>query len=655
MDKTSANIDLSRNDFIIQLSASGLLTPEQLDQLLSLHPNDDALGLANSLLSDGTLNEYQFDAIAQGKSAELRLGNYDVIGRIGAGGMGTVFKARHRRMKRIVALKVLSAEFCKDESFISRFEREIETIARLGHPNIVMAYDADEAELGHFLVMEFVDGQDLVAFVAKNSPLSVAQSVDCIVQAARGLAFAHSQGVIHRDIKPANLLRDARGVVKVTDLGLARLTEEFQSSGLRKLTQAGGMMGTVEFMAPEQAIDSTTVDHRADIYSLGATLYFLLTGQPPFTGTTMMSILLKHRDAAIPSLRDSRPDTPLELDEVCQRMMAKAVADRYSSMADVVSALDAILARLGTASTGICSVATPPGSVATESSVVMGNADTQNGHTAKVSPALSVVIVEPSRVQASITRKYLEAQEITVPAVVATGLAAIAAVREHAPDAVVSALHLSDTTGVELAKQIRAEFPNKSPGFVLISSGMEGSDPGSLSRLDHVALLPKPFNTEQLVRSLNVVTGKSVAVKAAVAVAGIAASIVPPQRRDFSTIRVLIVDDSGVARMHERMVLQGLGFALITEATDGAQAIAAATREPFDLIVTDYNMPLMDGYALVSYLKQTSTTAKIPIVMVTTETSPVILDPVRKLGVVAVLDKGFSPAAVKDIVDKLFR
>src|SRR5262249_8475220 len=160
------------------------------------------------------------------------------------------FKARHRRMKRIVALKVLSHQGTEAEKFVQRFQREVETIARLSHPNIVMAFDADEGEIGPFLVMEFVNGRDLTTEVTMNGPLSVAAAVDQILQAARGLEYAHSQGIIHRDIKPGNLLRDTEGMVKVADLGLARFNEP--GSTQSSLTQAGGVVGTVDFMSPEQ-------------------------------------------------------------------------------------------------------------------------------------------------------------------------------------------------------------------------------------------------------------------------------------------------------------------------------------------------------------------------------------------------------------------
>src|SRR5262249_18905754 len=152
-----------------------------------------------------------------------------------------------------------------------------------------------------FLVMEFINGPDLSSEVQRKGPLSVADAADTLLQAARGLAYAHAQGIVHRDVKPSNLLRDSSGGVKVADLGLARLSSA-QGPINTSLTQSGGVVGTTDYMPPEQALDSTTIDQRADVYSLGCTLYFLLTSRPPYEAGTVMALLLKHREAAIPRL-----------------------------------------------------------------------------------------------------------------------------------------------------------------------------------------------------------------------------------------------------------------------------------------------------------------------------------------------------------------
>jgi CheY-like chemotaxis protein/tRNA A-37 threonylcarbamoyl transferase component Bud32 len=628
MDVTAANIGLPREQFLANVAASKLVPELDLQRITTAHDTADAITLASTFVKEGLLSDYQLDAINNGQQAELKMGNYDVIDRLGAGGMGVVYKARHRRMKRVVALKVLSAHLVTDRSFVQRFQREVETIAKLGHPNIVMAYDADEAECGHFLVMEFVNGRDLTSLVEKQHPVPVPVAVDCIMQAARGLAFAHAQGIIHRDIKPGNLLRDLAGVVKVTDLGLARQAVDDHVDN--SITQAGGVLGTVDYMAPEQAVDSTTIDHRADIYSLGATLYFLLTGQPPYTGKTVMAVLLKHREGKLPSLRDVRNDVSVELDAVFHKMMAKTVERRFQTMGEVAVAMEAIL-----------NGAKPKAPMATPTSEP----------TAMKGP-VSVVIVEPSRVQASIVRKYLEPQGIIVPAVAGTAADAITAIKQFRPTAVVTTMHLSDQSGVDVVKQLRAELGDAKPGFVLISTEAD-AESTSLSQLDHVVLLTKPFTPEQLMQSLSVVTGRSIVVKEQVArldqtFAG------PRVKADRSKLRVLVVDDSRSARVNERQILNSLGFTNIIEADDGAQGLVAATNEPVDLIVTDYNMPLMDGYAMVSYLKQSDKTAKIPIIMVTTETAAAILDPVRKLGVVAIFEKAFPAASVGPVLDRLF-
>src|SRR4029079_14980428 len=214
----------------------------------------------------------------------------------------------------------------KDAAAVARFQREVVAAAKLNHSNIVTAYDADEAPRIHFLVMEYVEGKDLSALVKQNGPLSIDKAVNYILQAARGLEFAHSEGIVHRDIKPANLLLDKKGTVKILDMGLARIGGD--TPGQAELTNTGTVMGTVDYMAPEQALNTKTADARADVYSLGCSLYYLLTGKAVYGGDTLMEKLLAHREEPIPDLRAIRPDVPEHIQSLFTRLVAKKVQDR---------------------------------------------------------------------------------------------------------------------------------------------------------------------------------------------------------------------------------------------------------------------------------------------------------------------------------------
>jgi len=268
------------------------------------------------------------------------LGEYELLEKVGAGVMSDVFKAVHRRMGRIAAVKVLSPAAVSSPEMVKRFRREVKTAALLAHPNIVSALDAAEANGCLFLVMEFVPGQDLAAILARQGPLNVAAALDYVLQAARGLEYAHARGVVHRNIKPGNLLVGLNGVVKVLDMGLARL-EEPGTPNAEPLTREGQMMGTVDYMAPEQAQNARQADGRADIYSLGCTLFRLLTGEVPFSGKNMVMKMLAHREHPVPSLVAARGDVPLALDVVFQRMLAKDARQRYQTMTEVIDALEA--------------------------------------------------------------------------------------------------------------------------------------------------------------------------------------------------------------------------------------------------------------------------------------------------------------------------
>lgn len=256
--------------------------------------------------------------------------------------MGQVLKARHRTMDRIVALKVLPRKAMKSPDSVKRFYREVKAAARLMHPNIVTAFDASQWADTHYLVMEYVEGQDLARFVKQHGPMAVEQAIDCIIQAARGLEYAHGEGVIHRDIKPGNLLLDRKGRVKAIGLGLARVdlegTGEEGDFG-EALTAPGKIMGTFDYIAPEQTLDSHHVDHRADIYALGCTLHAMLTARPPYRMKSPIRKVMAHREAPIPSLLDHRPDLPTALDTLFRRMLAKRPEDRPQSMDEVIASL----------------------------------------------------------------------------------------------------------------------------------------------------------------------------------------------------------------------------------------------------------------------------------------------------------------------------
>ena len=353
---------LTIEQFTHRLISSGVMTLEELREWFGKLPSGkrprDGEQLARELVKRKRLTAYQAMEIYLGKGESLVLGNYEVLDKLGEGGMGVVLKAEHRRMKRIVALKVISPAALNSRGILQRFEREVQAVAKLEHPNIVTAHDADLAGETHFLVMQFVDGDDLSAMVKKSGPLTVDRAVEFVLQAARGLEFAHQNGVIHRDVKPHNLLLSKEGVVKILDLGLARMEDPLNADRGSTLTSTGAVLGTIDYMSPEQAEDTKMADERSDIYSLGCTLFYLLTGRSPYSGDTMMKRLIAHREAALPSLSveleargrevrgaatvtlDARLST---LDTVFRKMIAKNPADRQKSMGAVIADLQRCL------------------------------------------------------------------------------------------------------------------------------------------------------------------------------------------------------------------------------------------------------------------------------------------------------------------------
>ncbi|MEQ9690692.1 MAG: protein kinase, partial [Bauldia litoralis] len=263
---------------------------------------------------------------------------------IGKGGMSHVYLAEHVLMRRRVAIKVLPRQRVKDRSYLSRFQLEARAAARLDDPNIVRVYDIDNEGDTHYIVMEYVDGRDLHQTVSQDGPLPFAVAARYIAQVATGLQHAHEMGLVHRDIKPANCLVDPNQTIKLLDMGLAKLTDDETSL---TLANDENVLGTADYLAPEQALNSHAADGRADIYSLGCTLYFLLTGRPPFPEGTISERLLKHQVEQPESLLKLRPDCPLSLVDICMRKMAKKPVDRPQTAGEVGRLLNEWLADRG--------------------------------------------------------------------------------------------------------------------------------------------------------------------------------------------------------------------------------------------------------------------------------------------------------------------
>jgi len=300
----------------------------------------DLKAFADEIVRRGWLTKWQRDQIGDGRAHELVLEPYLLLSPLGEGGMGHVFKARQRRLKRLAALKVMRKECLKSSLAIQRFLQEAEAAAALNHANIVQVYDANEVNGIPFLAMEYLEGSDLSKLVRTSGPLPVAEACEHIRQTALGLQHAHERGLVHRDIKPSNLMLTTAGVVKILDMGLARLSHSMATDdhGV-SLTATGQTLGTPDFLAPEQALNAKSADIRADIYSLGCSLYYLLTGRTPFTGESVTEKLLKHQMEEAPALDGIRPHLPPHLAVVVRKMMAKRPENRYQTPNEVVSAL----------------------------------------------------------------------------------------------------------------------------------------------------------------------------------------------------------------------------------------------------------------------------------------------------------------------------
>lgn len=329
-DSTATLLDLLRR--------SNILSTERLKAL----PDADALSpdpakAASALVQKGFVTKFQATQLLAGRHKGFRIGQYVIQEQIGRGGMGSVYRAEHLELNRKVAIKVLAPGKGEDQKLaLERFLREARSAAALDHPNIVKIFDVSRHNETPYLVMEFVDGDTLQQCVDRGGPMPFEVAAECIAQAAAGLQHAHEKSVVHRDIKPANLIRDRFGAVKILDMGLARSADERDK--LTEQLDEGAVVGTADYIAPEQAINCPKVDARADIYSLGATLFTLVVGKTPFEGNTTQK-LMQHQLRVAPPIRELNPDVPEEMAAIVAKMLAKKPGDRYQSAAEVIAAL----------------------------------------------------------------------------------------------------------------------------------------------------------------------------------------------------------------------------------------------------------------------------------------------------------------------------
>ncbi|MEK6274401.1 MAG: protein kinase [Actinomycetota bacterium] len=269
---------------------------------------------------------------------ELIAGRYELEKLVGSGGMSNVFRAHDRLLERTVALKILHEQYTRDEDYVERFRREARAVAQLAHPNIVTVIDRGEQEGRQFIVFEYIDGENLKE-LSNRGPLDVREAIRLSLQVARALSFAHHRGLVHRDVKPQNVLLNDEGQAKVTDFGIAR------SLDVHGVTQTGTVLGTSDYIAPEQA-RGQKVDPKTDIYSLGVVLYELLGGEVPYAGDNFVAVAMRHVNEPVPSVLERRPDCPVRLDLAIQRAMSKDPEDRFESMDEFAGELEACLAEL---------------------------------------------------------------------------------------------------------------------------------------------------------------------------------------------------------------------------------------------------------------------------------------------------------------------
>lgn len=340
----------SAKSFLKLLEMSGIVGKDELKPAIeSINQKRKESGvpitapaLASHLIESGLITEWHSEYLLAGKYKGFFLGKYKLLSHLGTGGMSKVYLAEHKISGQLRAIKVLPSKKVDDKSYLDRFYLEARAAASLNHPNVVRMYDICNEGKTHYMVMEYVKGQDLMEIVTKNGPLPFDEAAKHIMDAAEGLRHAHERELVHRDIKPANLLLTEQKSVKILDLGLALVNQD-DAQSLTVLYNEK-VMGTADYLSPEQAVNSHNVDHRADIYSLGCTLYYLIAGHPPFPEGTLAQRIAKHQREEPQDLSEIRDECPAALIRICSKMMRKNADDRYQSAVEVKAALRKFLA-----------------------------------------------------------------------------------------------------------------------------------------------------------------------------------------------------------------------------------------------------------------------------------------------------------------------
>ncbi len=448
--------------------------------------------LLSQMVEQKLLTDYQAARIASGKTFGLLLGNYRVLDRLGAGGMGILFKAEHVYMRRLAAIKVLPCSLMQEQSDgdLHRFHSEVRAVAQLQHPNIVNAVDAGQVTSGdpdatviHYYAMEYVEGRDLEALIEDEGSLAPVRACTLIFQVAGALNEAHKHNLVHRDIKPANVMVTPEGQAKLLDFGLVR---HFR----HRMTEPGTALGTVDYMAPEQARDASAVDIRADIYGLGGVLFWCLTGRPPFSGEGNMAQLLTQRQTQTPpSIRTLRPDVPAELDAVVTRMMACRPDDRYPTPQAVMNGLLPFLEAQ--------SLNHPPPTCTAQPSLL--DAIHLDGGTA--SPRVNRVLIADDEAPIRMMCRHALAAEGIHCEEARDGLEALTALGAGPFDLLITDWKMPGLTGPELCQKVRENPPTPHFKIMLISGHVTDSDLAQILGSGADDCLTKPFSLNQMVRT----------------------------------------------------------------------------------------------------------------------------------------------------------